>query len=36
MCEAARQGSEACEACKVEFPNPNKKANCKLPELTVG
>ena len=31
----ARQGSEACEAYEAEIPNPNKKANRKLPKLTV-
>ena len=32
----ARQSSKACEECKAEIPNPNKKADGKLPKLTIG
>ncbi len=39
MCDAARQArrvSQGSEACEAEISTPNKKANRKLPKLTVG
>ena len=34
--KTARHASQGSEACEAEIPNPNKKANRKLPKLTVG
>ena len=36
ICEAVRHAKQGSKACKVEIPNPNKKANHKLLYLTVG
>ena len=34
--KAARHTRQGSLACMAEIPNPNKKANCKQPKLTVG